>query len=61
MVTISDIAAYLGVTPGYIRQIVAIYAIHPAGRYGRAHLYWVADITRHTGHSDRLAQRPDLH
>lgn len=61
MVTVVELAAYLGVTPGYIRQIVAVYAIQPAGRHGRAHLYWVTDITRHTGHADRLAQRADLH
>ena len=61
MVTVVEIAAYLGVTPGYIRQIVALFDIRPAGRHGRASLYWVTDITRHTGHADRLAQRPDLH
>lgn len=55
MVTVAEIAAYLGVTPGYIRQIVATYRIQRVGRYGRAHLYRVADIMRHTGHADRLA------
>lgn len=61
MFTVPMIAAYLGVTPGYVRQLIAKHKIAPAGRIGRAHLYWVVDITRHTGHGDRLAQRADLH
>lgn len=61
MVTAVEIAAYLGVTPGYIRQVIAAHHIRRAGRNGRANLYRVTDIMRHTGHTDRLAQRPDLH
>lgn len=61
MVTVMEIAAYLGVTPGYIRQVIAAWGIQPVGRFGRARLYRVTDIMRHTGHADRLAQRRDLH
>lgn len=61
MVTVVEIAAYIGVTPGYVRQVIAVHHIRRVGRHGRANLYRVSDIMRHTGHTDRLAQRPDLH
>lgn len=50
----AEIAAYLGVTPGYVRRVVAEQRIAPTGRQGRAYLYRLGDVTRHTGSHDRL-------
>lgn len=55
MVTSKEIAAYLGVSAGFVRRVIAEQRIEPVGRKGRAHLYRVSDIIRHTGARDRLA------
>lgn len=60
MLTSEEIAAFLGVTPGYVRRVIAERRITAAGRRGRAHLYWVDDVTRHTGVHDRATQSSDL-
>lgn len=54
-VTAAEAAAFLGITPGAVRQIVSRNQIPAAGTEGRAKLYWMHDITRHAGTDDRLA------
>lgn len=55
MLTAAEIAAFLGVTPGRVRQIVSKHAIPRRGRRGRAPTYDVREVVRHTGVTDRLA------
>lgn len=47
--TVVDIAAYLGVTPRRVRQIVAEHDIQPTGHRWKAKLYDPRDIFRHAG------------
>lgn len=54
MLTAAEIAAYLGVTPGYVRKVVATKGIQAAGKRGQAHLFDIDDILRHTGVHDRV-------
>jgi hypothetical protein len=61
MLTAAEIAAWLGVSAGRVRQVVAKHSIKANGKRGRMHTYRLDDITRHTGHSDRLANAADLH
>lgn len=60
MLTAAEIAAYLGVTSGRVRQVIAEHGIQSAGRRGRAWLYDIDAVVRHTGASDRVAQAADL-
>lgn len=53
-VTVVEIAAYLGVTPARIRQIVAEHQIPARGQRWKAKLYEPMDIIRHAGAHDRL-------
>lgn len=47
--TVVDIAAYLGVTPQRVRQIVAEHDIKPTGVRWKAKLYDPREIFRHAG------------
>lgn len=47
--TVVDIAAYLGITPRRVRQIVAEHGIEPTGRRWKAKLYDPHDVFRHAG------------
>jgi len=47
--TVVDIAAYLGVTPRRVRQIVADHHIQPTGRRWKAKLYDPREVFRHAG------------
>lgn len=47
--TVVDIAAYLGVTPAYVRQVVIRYEIQPTGTRWKAKLYDPREIFRHIG------------
>jgi hypothetical protein len=60
VLTAAEIAAYLGVTPGRVRQLIVQHCVAATGRRGRASLYAVDDIVRHTGARDRVAQAADL-
>lgn len=44
-----DIAAYLGVTPRRVRQIVAEHDIAPTGQRWKAKLYDPREVFRHAG------------
>lgn len=37
--TVTDLAAYLGVTPARVRQLIAAHRIEPTGRRWKAKLY----------------------
>lgn len=56
--TVVDIAAYLGVTPSRVRQIVNEHGIKPTGQRWKAKLYDPRDVIRHARNttSDGLAQ-----
>lgn len=45
--TVVDIAAYLGVTPSRVRQIVAQHNITPTGHRWKAKLYDPREVIRH--------------
>lgn len=45
--TVIDLAAYLGVTPRRVRQIVAEHKIRPVGQRWKAKLYDPRDVLRH--------------
>lgn len=47
--TVVDIAAYLGVTPARVRQIVAKHKIQPTGQRWKAKLYDPREVFRHAG------------
>lgn len=47
--TVVDIAAYLGVTPARVRQIVAKHGIEPTGMRWKAKLYDPREVFRHAG------------
>lgn len=47
--TVVDIAAYLGVTPARVRQIVAQHEIQPTGTRWKAKLYDPREVFRHAG------------
>jgi hypothetical protein len=47
--TVVDIAAYLGVTPARVRQIIAAHHITPTGQRWKAKLYDPRDVFRHAG------------
>ena len=47
--TIVDIAAYLGLTPARVRQIVAQHNIQPNGTRWKAKLYDIREVFRHAG------------
>lgn len=51
--TAAELAAFLGVTAAAVRQVVKRKDIAPVGKIGRAHLYDVDEVTRHTGTHDR--------
>ena len=55
MLTAAEIAAWLGVSAGYVRRIIAEHGVEPIGKRGRMHLYRLDDVTRHAGFHDRLA------
>ena len=55
VLTAAEIAAFIGVTPAAIRQVVHRHGIRPAGRgRHRAKLYRAQDVLQHTGTRDRL-------
>jgi hypothetical protein len=56
--TVVDIAAYLGVTPRRVRQIVAEHGIQPTGTRWKAKLYDPREILKHAP-SNRGDARPD--
>lgn len=44
--TVVDLAAYLGVTPARVRQLVATHNIEPVGMRWKAKLYDPRDVIR---------------
>jgi hypothetical protein len=55
MLTVVEMAAYLGLSPSRVRHIVADHNIRSPGRKGKAKVYRPGDVLRHTGRHDRLA------
>jgi hypothetical protein len=52
----AEIAAFIGVTPAAIRQVVHRHSIRPVGRgRNRAKVYRAPDVLQRTGSHDRLA------
>lgn len=47
--TVVDIAAYLGVTPARVRQVIAAHGIEPTGQRWKAKLYDPRAVFRHAG------------
>lgn len=47
--SVVDLAAYLGVTPARVRQIVAQHNIQPTGQRWKAKLYDPQEVFRHAG------------
>lgn len=47
------IAAYLGVTPARVRQIIATHQIKPVGTAWKAKMYDATEVIRHAGSHDR--------
>lgn len=47
--TVVDIAAFLGVTPGRVRQVIADHNIQPTGMRWKAKLYDPREVFRHAG------------
>lgn len=45
--TVTDLAAYLGVTPARVRQIIAEHHVEPVGRRWKAKLYDPNEVLRH--------------
>lgn len=45
--TVVDLAAYLGVTPARVRQIIAEHAIQPTGLAWKAKLYEPREVIRY--------------
>jgi excisionase family DNA binding protein len=56
VLTVAELAAYLGLSPSRIRHIVADHGIRSPGRKGKAKVYRPGDVLRHTGRHDRLAK-----
>lgn len=59
MLTVVELAAYLGVTPNAIHQAIRRHGIRPWGKRGKANLYNAREVLRHTGRHDRLAPRTE--
>lgn len=51
--TAAEIAVFLGLTAGAVRQIAHRKRVRPVGKQGRANLYNPAEILRHAGTHDR--------
>lgn len=49
-----DLAAYLGVTPARVRQVIAEHQIQPVGTRWKAKLYDPVEVLRHA----RIHRRP---
>jgi hypothetical protein len=47
--SVLDIAAYLGLTPRRVRQIVAEHSINPTGTRWKAKLYDPREVFQHCG------------
>lgn len=56
LVTVAELAAFLGLSTSRVRHIIADAGIEPAGQRWKANLYRAGDVLRHTGSSDRLAK-----
>jgi hypothetical protein len=57
--TVVDIAAYLGVTPARVRQVIAKNRIPPTGRRWKAKLYDPREVFRHAGAHHRGSGTPN--
>jgi chromosome segregation and condensation protein ScpB len=59
--TAAEIGVFLGVTSAAVRQVVKRKEIQSVGKDGRAHLYDVDEVLRHTGVHDRrvLPDKPE--
>jgi len=60
MVTVAELAAYLGVTASAVRHVVRRHGILPVGARWKAKLYDPAEVLRHTGHHDRLSNNDPM-
>ena len=51
--TAAEIAAFLGVSAGAVRQIAKRKRIAPVGKVGKANVYDAREVIRHAGAHDR--------
>lgn len=56
-ISAAEIAVFLGVSSSAVRQIVRRNGIEQASQRGRAKLYWMHEVVRHSGTHDRAASR----
>lgn len=55
--TVAEIAAFLGMSPSGVRQVVRRHRIRSNGRHGRALTYSPAEVLLHAGAHDRQQRR----
>lgn len=55
--TVAELAAFLGLTPSGLRNIISRKQIAPVGKRGKANVYDPAEVLRHAGVRDRRATR----
>lgn len=56
MVTVAEIAAYLGLSASRVRHVIRECGVQPVGGRWKAKLYDANEVLRHTGRHDRLAK-----
>lgn len=55
--TVAELAAFLGLTPSGLRNIISRKQIQPVGKRGKANVYDPAEVLRHAGVHDRRVTR----
>ena len=55
VVTVAELAAYLGITPSGVRQVIRRHGVPARGQRWKAKLYDPHDVLQHSGRHDRLA------
>ena len=55
--TVAELAAFLGLTPSGLRNIISRKHIAAVGKRGKANLYDPAEVLRHAGSHDRRVTR----
>ena len=51
--TVAELAAFLGMTPSGLRNVISRKQITAVGKRGKANLYRPSDVLRHAGARDR--------
>jgi hypothetical protein len=56
LVTVAELAAFLGLSTSRIRHVIAQHAVPAQGQRWKAKLYDPVEVLRHAGPHDRLLQ-----